>query len=113
MMEKFVSLSQNAQFRRLYRRGKNAVRPSLVFYALPNRNLGFRLGITAGKKVGGAVQRNRAKRRLRALVRTNFPKLKSNTDLVIVARTRTVTAAYKKLEKDFVDACKMVGIYLD
>lgn len=113
MMEKFVSLNQNSQFRRLYRRGKNAVRPSLVFYTLPNRNLGFRLGITAGKKVGGAVQRNRAKRRLRALVRTYMPKFKPNTDLVIVARSRTVTAAFEKLEKDFTAAGKMVGILDD
>ncbi len=113
MMEKFVSLNQNSQFRRLYRRGKNAVRPGLVFYAAPNRKFGFRLGITAGKKVGGAVQRNRAKRRLRALVRTYLPKLKPNTDLVIVARTRTVTVSFEKLEQDFVAACKMVGILDD
>lgn len=97
---KITSLDQNGQFRRLYQRGKSVVTPTMVVYATPNRQGFCRLGITAGKKVGGAVERNRAKRRIRELFRLEQPRLKGY-DFCIVARTFTVTAPYHKLVRDF------------
>ena len=78
---KIVSLDQNGQFQRLYRRGKSVVTPTMVVYALPNRMGRIRLGITAGKKVGGAVLRNRAKRRIRELFRTSLANIRPGTDI--------------------------------
>lgn len=98
---KIQSMDQNGQFRRLYRRGKVQVTPTMVVYALPNGQKGRRLGITAGKKVGGAVSRNRAKRRIRELFRISQEQLKNGYDFCIVARTRTVDAPYGKLVRDF------------
>lgn len=100
---KITSLDQNGQFRRLYKRGKSVVTPTMVVYAIPNRQKSCRLGITAGKKVGGAVERNRAKRRIRELFRLEQPHLKGY-DFCIVARTFTVTAPHHKLARDFAHA---------
>ncbi len=97
---KITSLDQNSQFRRLYRKGKSVVTPTMVVYAIPNRQNICRLGITAGKKVGGAVERNRAKRRIRELFRLEQPYLKAY-DFCIVARTFTVEAPHAKLVRDF------------
>ncbi|MBO5364973.1 MAG: ribonuclease P protein component [Clostridia bacterium] len=97
---KITSLDQNRQFQRLYRKGRSIVTPTMVVYALPNRQKACRLGITAGKKVGGAVMRNRAKRRIRELFRLEQPYLKGY-DFCIVARTFTVEAPYHKLVRDF------------
>ncbi len=107
---KIQSMDQNGQFRRLYRRGKSQVTPTMVVYALPNGQKNRRLGITAGKKVGGAVSRNRAKRRIRELFRKAQPQLKNGYDFCIVARTRTVGAPYEKLVRDFTYAMEQLGV---
>ncbi len=81
-----VTLTRNKDFLALYQRGKTVVCPYVVIYVRKNR-LGYhRLGITAGKKVGNAVHRNRAKRVIRAAYREMAPLLPQSVDLVIVAR---------------------------
>ena len=61
----------------------------------------FRLGFTASKKVGGAVERNRAKRRLRAAAAALLPlEARERTDYVLVARPATLTRAFPDLLKD-------------
>ncbi len=83
-------LNENRDFLRLYRRGKSAVSPVLVTYARRGGVKGRRrIGITATKKVGGAVQRNRAKRLIRAAWREVEPSVPYGWDLVFVARGRT------------------------
>ncbi len=58
--------NKNWQFNRVYGRGKSYVHPHCVLYVAKNR-LGYtRIGLTATKKVGHAVQRNRARRIMRA-----------------------------------------------
>lgn len=66
---------------------------------------GWRIGFTASRKVGGAVQRNRAKRRLRALARAVMPELaRPGFDYVLVARTAVLTCPYGRLEADLAAA---------
>lgn len=84
-----VVFSENRDFVRLYRRGRSSASPVLVVYCLPNRLPHNRIGITATKKVGGAVQRNRAKRLVRAAYRLLTPELPKGWDFVFVCRART------------------------
>lgn len=87
------TLKTNSDFRRAYARGKSYTNPALVMYVRKNRAGSCRIGITASKKIGNAVQRNRARRVIREAFRqVNLP-LKGNYDVVFVARTKTV---YKK-----------------
>ena len=65
-----------------------------------------RFGIVTSKKVGNAVLRNQAKRRLRAIVQTHLPQLTTGFDLVIVARFNIKEAIFAALEKDFLNAVK-------
>ena len=59
---RYRTLDKNWQFNRVYGRGKSYVHPHCVLYVAKNR-LGYtRIGLTATKKVGHAVQRNRARR---------------------------------------------------
>ena len=99
-MKKIISLCKNFEFQRLYRRGKSIVKPSFVIYSLNGRQDQTRLGLTAGKKVGNAVCRNRAKRRLRELFRVMQPDIKKGYDICLVARTRTLSTPYDKLAAD-------------
>lgn len=88
-MDSFETLKLNKEFRRLYGRGKSLVHPLIVTYALKNKQGGIRIGVTVGKKVGGAVERNRAKRVIVAAFRQLAPRIDSGYDIVFVARART------------------------
>lgn len=86
MLAHTMTLVKNKDFLSLYKQGKTIVSPYVILYFRKNRFGQRRLGITAGKKVGNAVCRNRAKRVIRAAYRELEPLLPKNIDLVIVAR---------------------------
>ena len=85
---RIIKLKENRDFRRAYNRGKAFVTPALVLYVNKSRRQGVRLGITAGKKIGKAVKRNRAKRVITAAFRELLPRIADGYDFVIVARTK-------------------------
>ena len=86
-----LKLNLNKDFRRLYGRGKSQVHPLLVTYIGQNRRGVIRYGVTTGKKIGGAVERNRARRVIEAALREVLPLVDcGGADVVFVARTRTV-----------------------
>ncbi len=87
-MKQFVKLKENWEFNRTYRRGDSYVCPMLVIYICRGRKNFTRLGITAGKKLGCAVKRNRAKRVITAAFRECAEHIPLGYDFVIVARTR-------------------------
>ena len=87
----FKKLKQNSDFRRIYGRGTSFVDSAFVVYALKNRSGDIRLGLSVGKKLGGAVLRNRAKRVLTAAFRECAPQISAGYDFVLVARTRILT----------------------
>lgn len=89
-MQKTIVLTLNKDYRRLYYKGKSAVDPALVTYALRNRIPGQnRIGITVTKKIGKAVIRNRCKRVIRAAYRLLEPQLPEGWDFIFVARGKT------------------------
>ena len=83
-MSDFITLKDNRDFSRLYRRGK-----SFVTYVIKNKSDNLRFGITTGKKVGKAVKRTRARRVIRAAYYQLYNDLKPGYDFVFVARSRT------------------------
>ena len=68
-MDARVTVKQNGDFRRIYRRGRSAVAGGVVVYCLKNRQGMSRLGVTVSTKLGHAVVRNRVRRRFRELYR--------------------------------------------
>ena len=104
------SLKKNYEFRRLYNKGKSAVSQSLVVYCRRNSGTGNRLGITVSTKIGGAVQRNRIRRRLKEIYRLNEGKAAPGYDIVIVARKRSRFAGYRELENSVLALFRKLGI---
>jgi ribonuclease P protein component len=73
-----------------------------------------RFGLTASKKVGGAVQRNRARRRLRALAHEVLPVYGAPFyDYVLIARPATVTRSFDGLRQDLETALKRLKVWQD
>ena len=87
-MKSFEKLKQNWEFHRAYKRGRAFVTPCFVLYVCKGKKNAIRLGITAGKKLGTAVNRNRAKRVLTAAFRECAVNTLTGYDFVLVARTR-------------------------
>ena len=84
-------LQYGHQFRQIYERGRRVEGRLLALYLLDEPATdaapsGRAVGVVTGRKIGGAVQRNRARRLLREAYRLNKHKLKPNFQLVMVAR---------------------------
>ena len=111
-MKYTIPLKQNHEFRRLYNRGKSAVSPYFVIYCRKTGRPENRLGITAGVKLGNAVKRNRARRRIRELYRTHEADLVVGYDVVVVARARVIYGRYSELARSFDQQMKKLGLVL-
>ena len=81
-------------------KGKKALSRGLVIQAIENEASHWRVGLTATKKIGNAVTRNRARRRMRALARSYLaPVAQPGTDYVLIARHDTATADWQDMAK--------------
>ena len=109
-MKKAVTLKDNHAFRRMYQKGASAVGGSMVVYCRKNKLDHNRLGLTASVKLGHAVVRNRARRRLREVYRLNSHRLRQGYDIILVARGRTGTAAWKDLNDTFLRLCRKLDL---
>ena len=107
---KFSSaLKLNHIFRRLYgTNGQNS--PLLVLYARKNRLNQNRVGITVSKKLGGAVVRNRVRRRLREVYRLHEDRFLPGYDIVVVARSRAIDASFESLCQAYLTLAEKAGI---
>ena len=89
----FSSLKKNEDFRTVYNRGKSFANRQLVFYYMPNR-----VGFSISKKFGKAVYRNKARRRLKEILRASSCK-KQGYDMIFIVRPGAKEADYATLEK--------------
>jgi len=109
-MEFTNSLTKNHEFRRLYNKGKSVASKCAVVYCIKNNKPGNRLGITVSTKLGGAVQRNRIRRRLKEVYRLNEQSLRTGYDIVLVARLRSRYAGWIELESSVFSQFVKLGL---
>ena len=107
---KSIALKENKDFRRMYYRAKSIASPCLVTYAMKNRMGVTRVGITTGKKIGGAVQRNRARRVIRAAYAQLEGRVCGSFDIVFVARTRTTEVKMQAVLSDMEKQLAELGV---
>jgi ribonuclease P protein component len=101
-VQRSFRLTRSEDFKRVRRDGKTYAHPLVVLIALKSENHDqpyVRVGVAAGKTVGTAVYRNRAKRLLREAMRNLLPKIASNLDLVLIARPALVSATLEDTQR--------------
>lgn len=109
---KNVAIKENHLYNKAYQRGKRSVGKYVAVYVLkdlkahrlmlanPEKKYVNRLGVAVSKKIGGAVQRNRAKRIIRAAYRSIEDELKAGFLVVISARVAIADAKSTDIEAE-------------
>ena len=93
-MQRKFRLTRSTDFKRVRRFGKSYAHPLVVLIVQPSEQPCLRVGVTAGKTVGFAVRRNRAKRLLRAAMRSLLPDLGPGTDIMLIARPPLINSTF-------------------
>ena len=95
-------LKRSRDFDRVRLEGRTVRGGSLMIGVLEvNQEPAFKIGFVTSKRIGGAVARNRVRRRLREIVRRDQHGLRTGFWLVLIARPSAAEADYAVLEKDW------------
>lgn len=108
-----VRLRKHADFQRAYAAARKRQSPSMSWFLAPQSNLGEpagpRVGLTAGKVLGKAHERNRIKRRMREAIRHHIDLLPPGFDLILHPRRNVLTLEFSKLEAEIVRLLQQAG----
>ncbi|MBS4913187.1 MAG: ribonuclease P protein component [Veillonella sp.] len=99
-LDKARRIRKNNEYRLVYRHGTYEVGRLCVVYRMPVAKQSTRIGFVTGKKVGGAVERNRARRLMKEVYRLNQHKLKEGYAIVVVGRAKLSKATYEEACKE-------------
>lgn len=104
-------IKKNRDFIKLYKKGKFFVAKYLVLYVMSNNSTVNRIGITASKKFGGSVKRNRIKRLIKESYRYYEGQLKEGFDLVFVARSSDEMPDFSEIKREMKFLFKKLNIF--
>ena len=103
-------VTRTADFTAAYDQGRRWVGRYMVLWLRQGPDAALRLGVVAGRKVGGAVQRARAKRRLREVYRTHRSLLSGERDVILVARRQALEAPWPDMIREFLELAGRAGL---
>ncbi len=97
-MRRRYRLRSKDRFQQVRRQGRSYKHPLVILVILPNDLPYSRFGFTASKRIGNAVQRNRARRRMREAVRLRLDDIKPGWDVVFIARKAIADASFQDVQ---------------
>ena len=103
-------LSLTAEFNRVRTQGKSIRGHLLIIGFLKTENEAFRAGFITSKRIGGAVVRNRVRRRLRDIVRTEQTRLRPGFWFVLIARPAAARATFQELKDEWLRLAERASI---
>ncbi|HET89850.1 MAG TPA: ribonuclease P protein component [Chloroflexi bacterium] len=109
-MERRVRLRRASHIRQVYEDGRSWKHPLLILIARPNGLDLTRVGVTASRRLGGAVARNRARRLLREAARLLYPQIEKGWDVMLVARAAILTVKEPQVEEGLASLLKRAGL---
>ena len=112
-MKRNFRLRKKTDFQRVRRLGRSKAHPLVVLVKLENESGRTRFGVTASRAVGGAVQRNRAKRRIQGILNPIASQVAGGWDLIFIARRPLMNANHAELQHAVFSLLKKSGLFQD
>ena len=110
-MRRALRLRNREDFNRIYRGGKSFANGQFVVYWSKQKAAEpFRLGVSASKKIGNAVMRNRMRRMVKEIVRHLEDRVRPHTDFILIVRKPATAMSYKEMEKSISHVLKKAGL---
>ena len=109
-MKRFPSIKKNSDFQIVYKNGTSYANRLLVMYVYPTDGKETRIGISVSKKVGNSVVRHHLTRSIREIFRLNKHRIKTGSNIVVVAREAAAHSDYKGLEGAYLHLCGLHNI---
>lgn len=111
---KSARLLNSREFRKVREKGKSSQGRLLRIGVLKDTEITpSRIGLITSKRVGGAVDRNKIRRRLREIIRADRAKLASGFDIVVVAKSAAAQAAFDDLRAEWLLLARRLSILPD
>lgn len=113
-MQREHRLTRREDFQYVYRHGQSAANRQFAVYYLkrPESEQGkpFRVGVSASKKIGNAVVRNRTRRLVKEIIRKHAELLPNGIDLVLIARKPAADMTFQEMEKSILHCLRCAGL---
>lgn len=109
-MQSRFRLTRSEEFNRVRQTGKSYAHPLLVLVARPCEGPHLRVGVTAARGIGTAVNRNRAKRLLRESMRPMLPRLARGWNMVLIARPSLASASLADIRSALAGLLQRAGL---
>lgn len=109
-MKRKFRLTHANDFKRVRHTGRTYAHPLAVIIRARGLDENSRVGIIATRSVGGAVDRNRVKRQLRAIISPLMPNLKEKTDLLLIAREPSSRAKFTEIQSAVMELLGKAGL---
>lgn len=110
-MQRKLRLRNREEFSRIYRGGKSFANSQFVVYWSKQPAADpFRLGVSASKKIGNAVVRNRMRRMIKEIVRHHAHRIVPKTDFILIVRKPATLMKMKEMEKSVLHVLKRAGL---
>jgi ribonuclease P protein component len=109
-----MRLLRHADFERVYKQGRRHFAAHMTVFYLPReQGEGLRIGFTVSKALGGAVERNRMKRRLRESVRLRWPETRVSVDVVINPKKSVLKVEFSELGSEISRAFEVIQKFVE
>lgn len=112
-LNKSEILRDKRDFNEVYSKGRSYANKNLVIHVLNDERYNGKVGFAAGKKLGGAVVRNRVKRLLRETYRLCKKNLRSDCALIVMGRKNLIDAKVDVAIKSFRDLCRKAKLAVE
>jgi ribonuclease P protein component len=112
-VKRLFRLTRSTDFKRVRRLGRSYAHPLVVLVAQRNESGELHIGVTASRTVGGAVQRNRVRRQIKACFDEFLPHIRHGWELVAVARQPIVKAEFCEIRSGIAKLLEQAGLMVE
>ncbi len=106
-------IKQDTHFQYLLNKGDKFVSDSFILYKANKKNENQNIGLIASKTIGNAVYRNKAKRKLKEMVRQQQYHIHKQFDILLIARQSLLTTSYQALSHEFINSLQESSTWID